>query len=75
MPVEKYRSIADVPPPPPVPQEDRAARIRAIWKRAALLSGGEIPRGLTRFHDIDEANRARTRATIERMRRRSARSP
>ena len=69
MPVYKYRSIADVPSPPLVPPQDRIARIRAIWRRAALLGGGDIPRGITRFHDIDEANLARTRTTIERMRR------
>ena len=70
MPVFKYRDIADMPPLPLVPMEQRAARIRSLWERAHLIGGGVISRGVLRFRSIDDANSTRTRATLERMGRR-----
>ena len=69
MPVQKYRSVEDMPRPELVPAADLAARIRALWKRARMLAPAPVvPRGVTRFRSIEEANTAREAATLRRMR-------
>ena len=68
MPVYKYRSVEDMPRPPRASGEDLVQRIRAVWNRAALLCPPRPPRGVMRFRTIEEANAARDRATLERMR-------
>jgi hypothetical protein len=73
MPVYKYRSIADMPAPPPAPEASLAERIRQLWKRSFLLAPPLVVPGVTRFHDIESANEARNQATLERMRRTSQR--
>jgi len=56
-----------VPRPAVVPAEERAARIRALWNRSFLLTRPTLPRGVTRFRDIEAAGEARYRATMQRM--------
>ncbi len=67
MPVYKYRSVEEMPPPPQRPT-DLVARIRAVWNRAALLAPRLLPKGFQRFRNMDEANLARHEATLVRMR-------
>ncbi len=74
MPVQKYRSVSEMPAPPNAPGDRLAERIRALWNRAFLLSPPDFVRGVTRFKSIDEADAARTSNTVERMRRAAARS-
>ena len=70
MPVTKYRSVADMPRPERITDPaSLIARIRAVWGRAALLAPPPVvPRGVTRFRSIEEANLARTELTMQRMR-------
>jgi len=68
MPVRKYRSVEDMPPPP-ASSAALVDRIRAVWERARLLAPPPaIPRGVARFRTIEEANAARDGATLQRMR-------
>ena len=70
MPVFKYRSVMDMPPPPRCPDdEELVARIRAVWDRVARLAGGGYPPGVHRFRSIQEAQEARERVVRDRMRR------
>lgn len=71
MAVTKYRSVADLPRPARVEGDVLPSRIRALWNRSVLLSPRDFPRGVTRFRSIEEANAARARATLERMRSRA----
>jgi hypothetical protein len=50
--------------------EELAGRIRVLWNRAFLLAPPSFPRGVARFRNIEEANAARERATLGRMRAR-----
>lgn len=70
MPVVKYRSVAEMPRPSRVTDAaSLPARIRAVWGRAALLAPPSVvPRGVTRFRTIEEANRDRAERTKRRMR-------
>lgn len=67
MSVSKFRSVADMPPAALPVDANIADRIRALWRRAFLLSPPTIPRGVERFRNMTEANDARTRATRARM--------
>lgn len=69
MSVSRYRSVEDMPAPPPAVPEGIADRIRVLWRRAFLLSPPAIPRGVERFRDMTEANEARERVTRARMAR------
>ena len=71
MPIRKYRSVEDMPPPPPAEsgRADLVARIRALWNRSVLLSPPCFSKGVTRFRSIEEANAKRVIDTVERMRR------
>ena len=69
MPVWRFRSVGEMPRPAASGNATLAARIRALWKRARALAPPLIvPRGVTRFRSIEEANEARTNATLRRMR-------
>jgi hypothetical protein len=68
MPVFKYRSVAEMPPPP-VSTADLTVRIRTAWRRAFLLCPPAIPRGVQRFRTPEESNEARLELLSERMRR------
>jgi hypothetical protein len=69
MPVHKYRSVSDMPPPERVRDSDLASRIRLLWARASLLCPRIPRRGVRRFRTLAEANAERERDTLERMRR------
>jgi hypothetical protein len=75
MPVSKYRSVADMPRPELVFGAGLASQIRALWRRSFLLSPPAFPRGVARFRSIAEANEARTKATLERVRSRQRAAP
>jgi DNA-binding response OmpR family regulator len=57
--VEKFRSVADMPPLESASPADVAARIRAVLRRAAALAGNDCPRGVQRFRTLEEAQAAR----------------
>jgi len=61
MPVRKFRTFDDArrglwlaPGDPKL-----TVRIRALWKRAARLAPSSIPRGVRKFHRIEQANQER----------------
>jgi hypothetical protein len=68
VPVSKYRSVTEMPRVPASDPSRLASRIRALWNRSFLLTPPSYPRGVSRFRDIAEANAARERATLRRMR-------
>ena len=69
MPVRKYRSVEAMPRPARVADAELVARVRAVWNRARTLAPPlAIPRGVTRFRTIADANAARDAATVRRMR-------
>ncbi len=69
MPVQKYRSVEEMPRPERVPDDALLARIRAVMARARLFAPAlAMPRGVAKFRSIEEANAARDQATLERMR-------
>ncbi len=70
MPIERYKSASDMPPPPPRDPQDPStwAAIRELWAIAAHTLPPLYPPGVTRFRSIEEAQRAREEATLERMR-------
>ena len=70
MPVQKFRSAAEMPRPPRATGPELEARIRALWNRAFLLSPPDYVRGVQRFRSIEEANEEREQRTIARMRAR-----
>lgn len=67
MPVSKYRSVEDMPPPPRPNPEELLDRIRAVWNRAALLTGFGYPPGLYKFRTLEEAQAARDEVTRQRV--------
>ena len=69
MPVTRYRDVSEMPPPPRITGEDLADRIRAVLSRAVELASLEPLPGVRRFRSIEEAQEARARETIARMRR------
>ena len=69
MPIERYRDVADMPPPPRGDPNDPAtfARVRALWHFALRLPRLFAP-GLHRYRSIEDSQRAREEALIARMR-------
>ena len=68
MGIERFRDIGEMPPPPRATIGTLEARIRALWSRAAGFAGPSPPRGVARFHSLEEANEARrvhTRSRIQ----------
>jgi hypothetical protein len=68
VPVHKYRRVADMPHPPRVAEGNLAQRITALWQRSATMTPFRVVVGVQRFRSIEEANRAREEATLERLR-------
>ncbi len=60
MPVWKYRSVADMPAPPPCEPgtAEHLERWAALWARADTLAGKQFKRGVFRYRSIEEAQRA-----------------
>jgi hypothetical protein len=67
MPVQKFRSVEDMPPVPWCdPQsEDCLRRIAKLWARSSAFSARVYPRGVFKFRSIEEAQAARERVTQE----------
>lgn len=75
MSVQKFRSVSDMPRPERARGADVIRRIRVLWRRARVLAPPVVvPRGVTRFRSIEDANAARDAATILRMRASRART-
>lgn len=68
MPIHKYRHVADMPRPPRVTGDGLAQRITELWQRSATMTPLVVIPGVQRFRSIEEANRAREGATLERLR-------
>ncbi len=71
MPLFRYRTVEEMPPPERVQGPELALRIRALWNRAFALCPPEHRPGLRRYRSIEEANQDHEREKLERMRRRS----
>jgi hypothetical protein len=74
MPVQKFRSVEDMPPVPPCESLDAEClrRIASLWARSSAFSNRVYPRGVFKFRNLEEAQTARERVTqdnIERLRR------
>jgi hypothetical protein len=72
LPIQKFRSVADMPRPLGEGITDNAElrrRIAALWARAARISPRVYPRGVFKFRSLEEANQARERVTTENIAR------
>lgn len=69
MPVWRYRSVSDMPPPPRATDADLALRIRAVMSRAVRMAKSGCPPGVQRFRSVEEAARARAAMIAARVRR------
>ena len=70
MSVQRYRQVADMPPPERGDPKDPAtyARIRELWSFSARHLPPLFAAGLYRYRTIEESDVARDAATILRMR-------
>ena len=70
MPIQRFRSVEDMPPAPPLPAgPDRARRLRALWGGwLRILPPLDLP-GVRRYRGIEDAARDREMAVIRRARR------
>jgi hypothetical protein len=68
MPIAKFRDVSEVPRPTAIDEPDLTKRIRIQWARALLLCPRTHELGVRRFRSLDEANEARVRETVARMR-------
>ena len=68
MGVTKYRSASEVPAPSRCSDEELVPRIRRVLDRSFRFAGPRQTYGVSRFRSMEEANAARERATIARMR-------
>lgn len=72
MPIQKFRSVEDMPRPlgEDIANDiDLRRRISALWKRAARISPRVYPRGIFKFRTLEEAQQARDRVTAENVER------
>ena len=69
MTVKRYRDVSEMPPPPAGDRADPGTfrRIRELWALADRLPA-LFPPGVRKYRSIEEADAARERAVIERMR-------
>lgn len=77
MPIQKYRDVAEMPPPAPCAVVDDACldRIRKLWARSAVLAPRVYPRGVFKFRSLEDAQAARLeveRQNVERLGRERA---
>lgn len=70
MTVERYRDVSEMPPPPRASGADLTRRIAAAWERAQLGGPLDIPHGVQKFRDVEEARAAREAMTVKRLRAR-----
>ncbi len=61
MPVHKYRSVEEMPPPPCCERGSPAhvRRLAALWSRATRLAPRRMKSGLYRYRSVADAERAR----------------
>jgi len=59
MPVWKYRSVQEMPPPPAYApgSEQHLRQWTALWARATRLAAPRFRRGVTRYRGIDDPQR------------------
>ena len=69
MPVTKYRHVEQMPPTPRAGDGELAERITTLWRRARRFAPVSVVPGVQRFRTIEEANAARSDATVKRMRK------
>lgn len=67
MPVEKFRSLEQMNQahdlPPPASDRELLRRIAVVWRRAARLAPTlPFSPGVEKYHDLEEAQRARAGA-------------
>lgn len=64
MPVRKYRSVEEMPPPPHCEQGSPAhiRRLASLWSRATLLAPRTMKSGLYRYRSVVDAELARRSA-------------
>lgn len=67
MTVQRFRDVADMPPPPLAGAPDLERRIREVLARAHSVSGFTVVPGVQKFRSVDEANEARLEATRRRV--------
>ena len=70
MSVQRYRDVADMPPPERSDPKDPAtyARIRELWSFSTRHLPPLFPAGLYRYRSVEESDVARDAATVLRMR-------
>lgn len=75
MPVQRYRDVADMPPPSRGDPKDPAtyARIRELWHASMSRMPPLFAPGVYRYRSVEEADAAREAALIARMRAMRAR--
>lgn len=74
MPVQKFRSVEEMPPVDGCESLDEEClrRIAKLWARSSAFSPRIYPRGVFKFRSLEEAQQARERVTqenIDRLRR------
>lgn len=70
MTIERFRDVADMPPPQRCDPKDPAtyARIRELWHFSSQRLPPLFAAGVYRYRSMEESERAREHAVIERMR-------
>ena len=60
MPIWKYRSVNEMPPPPSYESGSEAhfRRWAALWARSARMARKRFPSGVFRFHGVEDPHRA-----------------
>ncbi len=68
MSVQKFSSPSEVPTPPRVIDvEERVRRANALWRRARLRAPLPVPRGVSRFTSLQEAQLERDQRTTRHL--------
>ena len=69
MPIERYRDVADMPRPPRLAGKRLVEAMAAVWERAHVRVAPNVPRGVTKFRSIEDAQRARQQRVLATLRR------
>ena len=72
MPIQKFRSVEEMPPVPWCESLDERClrRIAKLWSRSSAFSSMVYPRGVFKFRSLEEAQKARERVSQENVERR-----
>lgn len=68
MAIERYRDVAEMPPPPRPSRENLTRVIVAVWERAHLALPPDFPRGVMKFRTLEAAQAQRQQVTYSRIR-------